>query len=391
MSHYTTTTASYILSKYSRSYPSTSSLQSQPSAESDWQHFTNPVLRLFLDVKKSPSGDLVSMRLRILWNIDVDSSDMNIDQREVIFEDLELLSFSSLPTFRAQTTPPDQGLPLKAVYRDAVVGIRYLHPRTVPPGCQPLYRRFQITFGNISAASQFVDAIRSVCPCKANPQPSQINRHPTMLSGTLARATTSTTGFMTQPGLPESPHGPALLQRPSMAASPLNNSTLTPSAVSGLRPNNSLLPNRPSSATLTNLSSDDSGFVTCSETSHKPDRPANKRKAISSSNFSNAARSSLPNSSQPSSSNDSSAMPPPPVPRNHSRPIDALTHGASRAETMDVDRPNLLSSLRESPSLYDLSRADLETLVSQVVREEGFARLLDSLDSMWRIKGFLAR
>ncbi|KAF8554195.1 hypothetical protein OG21DRAFT_1509207 [Imleria badia] len=76
------------------------------------------------------------MRLRISWSLHTESND--IDQREVVFEDLELLSFSSLPAFQASAAlQSDQGLPLKAVYRDAVVGIRYLHPRTIPPGSQP--------------------------------------------------------------------------------------------------------------------------------------------------------------------------------------------------------------------------------------------------------------
>ena len=35
-------------------------------------------------------------------------------------------------------TPPTQGLPLKAVYRDTVVGIRYMHPRVVPAGSSPV-------------------------------------------------------------------------------------------------------------------------------------------------------------------------------------------------------------------------------------------------------------
>ncbi|KAF9227361.1 hypothetical protein BS17DRAFT_461374 [Gyrodon lividus] len=46
--------------------------------------------------------------------------------------------------------------------------------------------RFQLTFSDTLSASQSIGTIRSVCPCKANPHPSQINRHPTILSGTLA-------------------------------------------------------------------------------------------------------------------------------------------------------------------------------------------------------------
>jgi hypothetical protein len=38
----------------------------------------------------------------------------------------------------------------------------------------------------------------------------------------------------------------------------------------------------------------------------------------------------------------------------------------------------ILGSLRETSALYNLSRADLENLVSHVVREDGFAELVCS-------------
>ena len=82
---------------------------------------------------------------------------------------------------------------------------------------------------------------------------------------------------------------------------------------------------------------------------------------------------------------------------------------------MDVDIPIVNSlgavfSAPRVPALYDLSRAELETLVGEVVREEGFVKLvsltifvgkrelrlkrslihqLESLDSMWRVKALL--
>lgn len=50
-----------------------------------------------------------------------------------IQEDLDLVAYSSLPSLQAP-----QGMPLKAVYQDAVVGIRYQHPRVSPPGTTPV-------------------------------------------------------------------------------------------------------------------------------------------------------------------------------------------------------------------------------------------------------------
>ncbi|PSS38035.1 hypothetical protein PHLCEN_2v120 [Hermanssonia centrifuga] len=54
-----------------------------------------------------------------------------------------------------------------------------------------------------------------------------------------------------------------------------------------------------------------------------------------------------------------------------------------------VSQAAFIESLRESTALYDLPSADLEKLVAQVVREEGFVTLLKSLDSMWKVKTLL--
>jgi len=71
-----TTTAIYILAKYSRSYG---------NGDSEWQHYVNPVIKLVLDTKKSPKGELTSVRLRILWIMNAGSESMELDQREVVF------------------------------------------------------------------------------------------------------------------------------------------------------------------------------------------------------------------------------------------------------------------------------------------------------------------
>ena len=127
----------------------------------------------------------------------------------------------------------------------------------------------------------------------------------------------------------------------------------------------------------TSLSSDDSAFVTCSETSQRVDTQADhhhqegqpKRCGLDS------AQSSLPNSSQPTLSDQTITMPPPPVPRRvaHS---DTMIQGPSGTVNTGDDKSHLLASLSKHPSLYELSRTDLETLVSQVIREEGFLHLV---------------
>lgn len=88
MSRSTTGTSTYILSKYSRSYPGKRTInrtqiqtQTGPDTASEWQHFTNPVIRLVLDVKTSSSAEIESVRLRILWNM---NSDMENDSNSAV-------------------------------------------------------------------------------------------------------------------------------------------------------------------------------------------------------------------------------------------------------------------------------------------------------------------
>lgn len=371
MSLHTTTTALFALTKYSRSYGG-GATHSQLAAENEWQHFTNPIMKLLLDVKKSPSsGELLSLRLRIFWCIDMQAIDMQVDQREVVFEDLELLSFSSLSAIRTQNGS-EQGLPLRAVYRDAVVGIRYLHPKTVPPGCQPVYRRFQVTFGSILEASQFIDTIKPICPCKPNTQPNQITRNSTMLAGVgLGRTSTVSDAMPSERPVPpnEPVFKPATNYR-SMAGTQVS-PTRTGWRSSGI-----------SSATL---SSEDTGFGISSKAHYLPDSQRKELGALSSSN------PSLASSSQPYSSNHNSNMVPPLfVPRNLPRSTEMPVPSPAATESIELERPGLFPSLG-TPSLYGLSQPDLEHLISQVVREEGFVRLLDGLDALWRTKGFLAR
>ena len=100
MLHSTTSTGSFDIVKYSRSYPPSSiagsesqASQRTPTPQLDWQHFFNPLMRLVLDITKSERGELESVRLRILWYMDggpAPANDaMDIDQRDpVIFVSL---------------------------------------------------------------------------------------------------------------------------------------------------------------------------------------------------------------------------------------------------------------------------------------------------------------
>jgi len=73
-----------------------------------------------------------------------------------------------------------------------------------------------------------------------------------------------------------------------------------------------------------------------------------------------------------------------PIPVNQvmAKPASDITSGAAQG---------LMACLEHTTSIYNLSRTDLETLIAKVIREEGFAKLLEDVDSMWKIKGFLGR
>lgn len=66
MAQSTTATTAYPLIKYSRSYPPGTG---QATPGTDWQHFSNPALRLVLDVTKTGNSELRSVRLRVIWTI----------------------------------------------------------------------------------------------------------------------------------------------------------------------------------------------------------------------------------------------------------------------------------------------------------------------------------
>jgi hypothetical protein len=91
MPHSTTGTTSYVLVKYSRAYPTKRTQTTQTGSElaAEWQHFTNPTIRLVLDVTRSSKDSIESVRLRILWQIN-NEPDTGYNQPDVVFASLFL-------------------------------------------------------------------------------------------------------------------------------------------------------------------------------------------------------------------------------------------------------------------------------------------------------------
>ncbi|TRM69492.1 hypothetical protein BD626DRAFT_624845 [Schizophyllum amplum] len=389
MSFSTTTSSSYVLSKYSKSYPSSA----ESSAE--WQHFINPIIRLVLDVRKrSDGGELESVRLRILWSMNAD--DM-AGANDVVFEDLELLSFAALLPRPSQRSNNPQGLPLKAVYRDSVVGIRYLSQREGDPSSN--FRRFQVTFSSTTAAAQFIDSISSVCPCKANPPPANqsLTRQATLM-GTPARPSPYSRPSVTPTRLPYAAdksiravdNTMLLHSAPSFAletqSSPQSH-FVAPTPPSGLRKlPEALSPLVSSPSSLTPPSSYGNAYhnqQTSGASSQTPTAQADAPPPQSVLASRSMAPSQSPTVGLASvSASDSEMMPPPSL-------AASLSGSASQIQETDDRRDPLLAVIRQTSGLYDMPSDQLERVVGEIIREENFISLVEKIGCLWRIKSYL--
>ncbi|KAH9083486.1 hypothetical protein EDB83DRAFT_20546 [Lactarius deliciosus] len=160
------TTGSYAIDKYSRSYPSPlvrTQSQDLGAAQPEWQHFSNPVITLMLDVKKSMDNNFESVRLRVSWNMDMGHDGV---QREVTMEDLRSPVVLGDPNpLRAGAT--SQGRLSRRGRGEFVTSIRFPH--------QPLRLPHIAVFRSTSLPPRTPrnssDAIRPVCPCKETAGP----------------------------------------------------------------------------------------------------------------------------------------------------------------------------------------------------------------------------
>ncbi|KAF7793873.1 hypothetical protein EIP86_004995 [Pleurotus ostreatoroseus] len=432
----TTSTSAYILTKYSRAYPSASKIQ---ESDAEWQHFTNPTIRLVLDMRKSSSGELESYRCRVLWCLSSGDDSMDIDQNEVTFvgayillganksnrgclqEDLEFLSFSAPSLLQGQKQVfAIHGLPLKAVYRDAIV--------------------------DAADATSFVDAIRPVCPCKANPPaPSAgLPKRSMTIAPRPSGSSNVTSGTMQPPAQPvQKPVlRPAMTMQPSRPPSfPGQRHIVTEELNTYSQPETQQMPLDQCSMAIDSTTAQPTSHLIRSATMSMPAQNTSFLVPLVPRPTS-ALPSGLPSASLASDhavttqhlplAPSASVAPPPTIypaslAADHGIPVQHLPLAPSAtplptmgnyltppasfdsypaakappsslpsttdattaaAETQDT-RNAFLASLREMPSLYNLTRADLENLVAEVVREDGFLTLLQNLDSLWKVKALL--
>ncbi|KWU42493.1 hypothetical protein RHOSPDRAFT_26918 [Rhodotorula sp. JG-1b] len=163
----TIVTHHWQLEKYSRSRSSPQAAAALPSAPVEWDHYTQPRLALRLEAKYAnyPTADsnlVVPDQLLLQVTYDPLYRDRTPQAAQaaapLLLDSIDLASFSNPDLTHA--TPKGQ-LPLKAVYRDAVLGLRYL---VAWPATE--FRRMQAKFTLTAERERFVDAIRVLVPVK---------------------------------------------------------------------------------------------------------------------------------------------------------------------------------------------------------------------------------
>ncbi|KAF9478818.1 hypothetical protein BDN70DRAFT_879525 [Pholiota conissans] len=311
---------------------------------------------------------------------------------------MDLLSFSSItvPISRKHQT---EGLPLKAVYRDTVVGIRYFYGRE--DGITPVYRRFQISFLSASDASEFIALIKPVCPCRLNPtsassfavtpqsqlgnsiitpqvpisQANLISKNALLPNRGYPFVYTETTHMqpanVTQPGFVSSIERPPL-SRSVTLSSPLRQEPYPDSEIS--RPTNSTRPPLQVAPNPLQASSQDL-------TSHRCPREPTKNTVVQEQSFISdinavlSQRINVPSSSLPSIPS-SSAPNMNPMPLNNS---------PATFDKQDSIAPTLAQFV-EAASIYNLSDVALEQVIAEIINEEGFIQLVEKVSEMTTVR-----
>ncbi|KAL5485103.1 hypothetical protein ACEPAI_7745 [Sanghuangporus weigelae] len=436
MSRTTSSKNIFTITKYSRA---TSKQQDNlqgsqmPRGDCDWQHHTQPVLRLLLETRKSAQGIPEQMRLRIVWSVSNGHAPaMNnkmSQQANVIFEDIDLL------VVRKHIHPfPTQGLPLKAVFRDNMIGIRFLPPDAKSSNLSE-YRRFQVTFQFFGDSAAFIESIRDVCPCKPSPvnnfQPASLDPRPSlaregrseMSQNTRQPQAQSSTQMQSQSfQIPSEDRFDSTLQCLDEGATMVPSSQ--PNMISDL-PIDFAVPFRQSGQNISVPSHDQrlhayqSGALTrhqswaqqvtqmdlSSSCSYAPSlfysqtlKPSDIRVDSRQPSIHNSiTRESEIIRSDPNASR-LVAMPTPPTSsqgpsatninnanRSSRAPLSDESADTDAISALSTKRP-LLESLYEACRLDSVPRNELEQLVAHIVREDGFADLLQKIDSLWQLK-----
>ncbi|KJA27890.1 hypothetical protein HYPSUDRAFT_35069 [Hypholoma sublateritium FD-334 SS-4] len=366
----------------------------------EWQHYTNPVIRVLVDTKIATNKDIESVRLRIIWKINP-SEDAELGQQDVVFEDMDLLSFSSVaaPVPRKNQT---EGLPLKAVYRDTTVGIRYFHSRE--DGTTPVYRRFQISFMSPSDTNNFVALIKPVCPCRINassgpsfavPQ-NQISSNGNRPAIQAPYIFASANSLIPNRGQPFVPPGSGLVESAlpqperklvSQGYSPL---------VSNLPPSGLPLPHVPISFSSSPLRQDPlsgAGTSIALNLNSSPYRrsqsttPAELQISLPPGNQALLQREPTRTDEEPATTMSKLTTPQAHYVDPPSSYFNPATNVSSAPSTDHQEELQpILASLTDVASIYDLSSAALEQVIEEIIHEEKFVHMVEKISKMISIR-----
>ena len=242
-----------------------------------------------------------------------------------------------------------------------------------------------MTFQSTAAASQFIDAIRYVCPCKVNPTP------------VPARLETyhQTPGNQTQcTDVPIPYQLPAL---PNLAAyNQVSRAQTMIPVTSGPASGGSILlaSNRVDPLPVPFLGTVDNPSRPTTSSSVILPAPTGNSNTTWDTHTPPAAKSSTRAQPAAAAAVNPEPLLPAPLSDLHPRLSDgddcdptlvqpcitsSSLNSNSQAQYMpaqEISHDAIIASLRESTKLYDLSRVELEKLVGQVVREEGFSKLV---------------
>jgi hypothetical protein len=295
-------------------------------------------LRLRTTFSSSSSSSNSQHILSMLLSISFDPlfREANRAKQHLTLDLLDLASFSS-PAIKA-ATPKDQ-LPLKAVYKDAVVGVRYLSLE----GEEATFKRLQVKFTSVDERKRFVEAVGAFIPSKPAVEPKKLGK------GTPTSKATCKTSTAPTPKKKKQVVASTQANPPPSAAP-----TLPPPVRSTYEAISS------ASARTNNVNSD---FL------YQPFPPS------FTSDLAQPAPSPFHSAPRHRQLSDASAQPPSRLPRNLTSLLPNLSSTASQA----VLSPQ--TTLTPSQQLARLPSADLDRLLQEVLLEDGFEDLVERVQA----------
>ncbi|GAA5909089.1 hypothetical protein JCM6882_001185 [Rhodosporidiobolus microsporus] len=308
----------------------------------EWDHYTQPQLSLKLQTTFSPSSSSGSSSSSLqhvqsmLLSISFDPlfRDHHRAKQHLTLDLLDLAAFSS-PAVQA-ATPKDQ-LPLKTVYKDAVLGLRYIS--LDGEGGRGQFKRLQVKFVSQDERERFLAAVGAFVPSK-----------PAVEAGTTPSKPRSKVSSKTP--TPSKKRAPEQQQQAISKAMPRASSS---AAQYPHTPNSSTHPQLPSPAVLNSASSTPARRPPSAQPSGYPALP----------NYpSTTAFAPVP---------PATAAPPSLLPPRLSTLLPSLSSSSQRPPS---------PALTASQQLAQLSPADFGTLLQEVLLEDGFEDLVAAVQEV---------